>query len=261
MTCTETDTAVDNWNSGSLQVVGQSGPFQGISLALPFSNFTILKITQHILQVAPNGPRGEIETNNFLQSNRNVFAAGAASKCAGKKINGLVQIAAKFPPTSAPLAALQGRSSGFAVPLCDSSRPSPPPPQHKADVLPCFPFHSKIKNGFNDFWRYRVAGWHVENEIQKKKSLKISSAKKTKTLGSDHFQNSRRSHVLIYACSIPKGTCLFFNLGWARNQQSKLSALKWSRLANNLAWTGVWIVHRCIHNIERFSYLKRLFFD
>ena len=36
-------TAVNNCNSGSLPVVGQSGPFQGISLALPFNNFTVLK--------------------------------------------------------------------------------------------------------------------------------------------------------------------------------------------------------------------------
>ena len=65
----------------------------------------MLKISQHFLQVVPNGPRGEIDINNFLQDSGNVFA-GAASKCAGKKINGLVQIAAKFSSTSALLAAL-----------------------------------------------------------------------------------------------------------------------------------------------------------
>ena len=38
-------------------------------------------------------------------------------------------------------------------------------PKHKTDVLPCFPFCPKIKDGFNDFWRYRFAGWHFDNEI------------------------------------------------------------------------------------------------
>ena len=182
---------MDNSNSGSLPVVGQPGPFQGISLALPFSNFTIVKITQHILQVAPNGPRGEIETNNFLQSSRNVLAGTAASKCAGRKINGLVQLAAKFPPASALLAALQGKSSVFAVPLCD-------PPglvllllKHKTDVLPCFPFRPKIKIGFNDVWRYRFAGGHFETTYRRKRVLKLQVQKnqKTKTMGRDHFRN------------------------------------------------------------------------
>ena len=49
--------------------------------------------------------------------------------------------------------------------------------------------------------------------------------------------------MLIHACGISKAACLCFNLRWVRNQQSELSALKWTRFARNLAWTKIWIVH------------------
>ena len=81
-----------------------------------------------------------------------------------------------------------------------------------------------------------------ETKYRRKNSFRISSAK-NQTLGSNHFQNSRQAHVLIHACGIEKETCMFSIWRWARNQQSELSALKWTRLANNLAWTGVCIVH------------------
>ena len=84
-----------------------------------------------------------------------------------------------------------------------------------------------------------------KTKYREKTVFKFPSAKKPSTLSRDKFQNSRRNHVLIHACGIPKGTCLFFNLGWARNQQSEFSSLKWIRLANNLVWIGVWIVHSC----------------
>ena len=48
-------------------VVGCEGVVDGTNFAIP-----------HVLQVAPNGPRGEIDNNNFLQGSENVFA-GAAS--------------------------------------------------------------------------------------------------------------------------------------------------------------------------------------
>ena len=141
--------------------------------------FTILKLL-HVFQVAPNGPRGEIDTNNFLQSSGNVLA-GASSKCASKKTNDLVQSAAKFPSKSALLAALQGKSSVFAVPSCNPPGPLLLLLKHKTDALTFFLFHSQIKNGFNDFWRYRFAGGHFETKCRRKTVLKCWRAKKQNT--------------------------------------------------------------------------------